>query len=128
MSSYMYLPLYYHVGVFILRARRPKHESFSLRQVFWLSASKIKTSTQQRVQTERRVIITGLFKSVLVFFLTKTDKESPVIITSLSFVTSCGLIVEKRSEKPMNGMHVCSQTIVEISIYYSKKTTERPRS
>ena len=53
---YMYLPLYYHVGVFILRARRPKHESLSLRQVFWLRASKIKTSTQQRVQTERRVM------------------------------------------------------------------------
>ena len=33
---YMYLPLYYHVGVFILRARRLKHESFSSRQVFYV--------------------------------------------------------------------------------------------
>ena len=29
---YMYLPLYYHVGVFNLRARRPKYESS-----FWTS-------------------------------------------------------------------------------------------
>ena len=29
LKYYMYLPLYYHVDVFILWARQPKHESFS---------------------------------------------------------------------------------------------------
>ena len=36
-ACYMYLPLYYHVDVFILRARRPKHKLFFLQQVFWLT-------------------------------------------------------------------------------------------
>ena len=71
--------------VFLFYERADQNTSRSLYdECFGWRASKIKTSTQQRVQTERRVIITGLFKSVLVFFLTKTDEESPVIITSLS--------------------------------------------
>ena len=35
----------------------------------------------------------------------------------------CYILADKRSEKPMNGMHVCGQTIVGTSMYYSKKTT-----
>ena len=34
LTYYMYLPLYYHVDVFILQARRPKYELFSLHRVF----------------------------------------------------------------------------------------------
>ena len=64
--------------------------------LFYERADQNTTSTQQRVQTERRVIITGLFKLVLVFFLTKTDEESPVIITSLSFCYELWLIVERK--------------------------------
>ena len=80
----MYLPLYYHVGVFILRARRPKHDS-SLRRVFWLRASKIKTSTQQRVQTERRVISMVLaFRVSFGRLFVQNCRGKPVLITSLS--------------------------------------------
>ena len=113
------------MGVFILRARRPKHESFSLRRVFWLRASKIKTSTQQRVQTERRVIIiTGLFKLVLVFFLTKTHKESPVIIiTSLSVWYE--LWLDSREElytlySSSRVVHVSSNLSMIMLTYYIK--------
>ena len=35
----------------------------------------------------------------------------------------CYILAVKRSEKPMNGMHVYGQTIVETSTYYSKKCT-----
>ena len=35
----------------------------------------------------------------------------------------CYILSVKQSEKPMNGMHVCGQTIVETSMYYNKKTT-----
>ena len=34
---YVLTTLYYHVDVFILQARRPKYESFSLQRVFWLT-------------------------------------------------------------------------------------------
>jgi len=35
----------------------------------------------------------------------------------------CYILAVKQSEKPMNGMHVCGQAIVETSMYYSEKTT-----
>ena len=51
----------------------------------------------------------------------------PKVIAVLSFTEKlsnyCYILAVKRSEKPMNGMHVCGQTIVETSIYYGKKTT-----
>merc|ERR1712161_34131 len=45
------------------------------------------------------------------------------ILGSEKLSNYCYILAAKRSEKPMNGMHVCGQTIVETSMYYSKKTT-----
>ena len=60
------------------------------------------------------------YGNTAVLFLNDT-LEVDVSITEGSIFGILGN--EKRSEKPMNGMHVCGQTIVETSMYYSKKTT-----
>ena len=45
------------------------------------------------------------------------------ILGSEKLSNYCYILAVKQSEKPMNGMHVCGQAIVETSMYYSKKTT-----
>jgi len=45
------------------------------------------------------------------------------ILGSEKLSNYCYILAVKQSEKPMNGMHVCGQAIVETSMYYSEKTT-----
>ena len=45
------------------------------------------------------------------------------ILGSEKLSNYCYILAVQQSEKPMNGMHVCGQAIVETSKYYSKKTT-----
>ena len=45
------------------------------------------------------------------------------ILGSEKLSNYCYILAVKQFEKPMNGMHVCGQTIVETSMYYNKKTT-----
>ena len=74
----MYLPLYYHVGVFILQVRQLKHKLFSSQQVFYIDVQVKSNNHPHQVQTERRVM------SMVLDFLVSL------------FDTSCGLIVERK--------------------------------
>ena len=71
---YMYLPLYYHVDVFILQACRPKHELFSSQRVFWCWHAKYSPTARSNN------------KSDLCLLLDFPGK--------FPFVMSCGLIVD----------------------------------
>ena len=91
----MYLPLCYHVDVLILQARQPKHES-SLRRVFCRHASKIKN-------------------------VQNSGGKSSTHHKSLCFVTSCGLIAERKYIRctALVELYTSHQMHIRVVYFYS---------